>query len=263
MNHGITVAPGGQLADPVVLVELAVAAEESGWDAMFLWDHVLRPEVNALLDPWVALAAMAGATSRIRIGPMVTPIGRRRLIKLAREVITVDLLSSGRLTLGLGLGVDTGGELSRFGEVVDTAVRGRMLDEGADTLASLLEGERVRLDGEFFKVDDVVLEPRPVQRPRPPIWCAARGDAQRPARRAARFEGLFPIEVDRDQLMRMLESVSAVRGDLDGFDVCHHLTPGEDPPGWAVENSTWVVLAWPPTVTCDEVLGTLAAGPAE
>ena len=60
MNHGITVAPGGQLADPVVLVELAVAAEESGWDAMFLWDHVLRPEVNALLDPWVALAAMAG-----------------------------------------------------------------------------------------------------------------------------------------------------------------------------------------------------------
>ena len=117
MKHALTLPPFGALADPAALVEHAIAAENAGWDAVFLWDHILRRpgEPQDIADPWVAIAAIAMATSRIRIGPMVTPITRRRPIKLAREATTLDHLSRGRLTLGLGLGVDTSRELSGFG----------------------------------------------------------------------------------------------------------------------------------------------------
>ena len=113
--HALTLPPYGELADPFMLVEVAVAAERAGWDAVFLWDHVLRREGDPqeTADPWVAMAAIAVATERVRIGPMVTPITRRRPIKLARETTTLDHLSRGRLTLGLGLGVDTTRELER------------------------------------------------------------------------------------------------------------------------------------------------------
>ena len=261
MRHAITLPPAGRLAQPRLLVEVAQAAEAGGWDAVFLWDHVLRPDVNEMLDPWIVMSAMAAATERIRVGPMVTPLIRRRLIKLAREVMTLDLLSAGRLTLGLGLGVDTGGELSRFGEVVDPVTRGAMLDEGADALAALLAGERVRLDGVHYRVDDVVLEPRSVQSPRPPIWCAARGDAQRPVRRAARFEGLFPLDVDSDRLRRMLDTVALSRGNLDGYDICMQVEPGRGAPEWMPDEVTWVVQGYPVTVEPHQLLEDLATGP--
>src|SRR5580704_15434506 len=103
MKHGIDVAPFGELADPRVLAGLAVAAEERGWDGFFVWDHVVyRAPVRAVADPWIALAAVACATSRLRIGPMITPLSRRRVHKVARETASLDLLSSGRLTLGVG-----------------------------------------------------------------------------------------------------------------------------------------------------------------
>ena len=162
---------------------------------------------------------------------------------------------------GLGLGVDTGGELSRLGEVVDPVTRGAMLDEGADALAALLSGERVRLDGNHYRVDDVVLEPRPAQTPRPPIWCAARGDAQRPARRAARFEGLFPVDVDGDQLRRMVDTVARTRGDLDGFDVCIQVDPGDGPPAWIPDQVTWLLQSYPALVEPDRLFENIAAGP--
>ena len=99
------------------LMELASRAEELGWDGLFLWDHIrYRAPTRDLLDCWVALSAIATATERIRIGPMVTPIARRRPHKLARETVTLDHLSQGRLTLGVGLGSDNNGELGPFGE---------------------------------------------------------------------------------------------------------------------------------------------------
>ena len=221
MHHALTIPPYGDLADPAALVEVAVAAESAGWDAVFLWDHVLRrpddPQETA--DPWVAMAAIAVATERIRIGPMVTPITRRRPIKLAREATTLDHLSHGRLTLGLGLGVDTTRELSAFGEVVDPRVRGARLDEGTELLCAFWSGEEVDFHGEHFVADQVVVLPRPFQRPRIPLWFAARGDARKPVRRAARYDGLYPIEFDEQGLAEMIEVVREERGDLDGFDI--------------------------------------------
>ncbi len=221
MRHALTIPPYGTLADPAALVEVAVAAENAGWDALFLWDHVLRRsgEPQAAADPWVAMAAIAVATERIRIGPMVTPITRRRPIKLARETTTLDHLSGGRLTLGLGLGVDTTRELSAFGEIVDARTRGERLDEGVELLCAMWSGDEVDFHGKHFTADRVVVLPRPLQQPRIPLWFAARGGAGKPVRRAARYDGLFPIEVDDTQLLRMLDVVRSERGSLDGFDV--------------------------------------------
>ena len=244
MKHALTLPPFGRLADPIRLVEHAAAAEEAGWDAVFLWDHVLRRtgEPQEIADPWVAMAAIASATSRIRIGPMVTPITRRRPIKLAREATTLDHLSRGRLTLGLGLGVDTTRELSAFGEITDVRVRGERLDEGVELLCALWSGEEVDFHGEHFVADSVVALPRPLQQPRVPLWFAARGGALKPVRRAARYDGLFPIEVDGDQLAEMLDVVRTERGSLDGFDVMVRPGPGLPYDTLADRGVTWAVI---------------------
>ena len=105
LRRGLYVAPFDELADPRTLVALAVQAEEHGWDGLFLWDHILyRPPVRAVADPWVALGAVAAHTQRLRLGPLVTPLSRRRVHNVARETVTLDRLSEGRLILGVGLG---------------------------------------------------------------------------------------------------------------------------------------------------------------
>jgi alkanesulfonate monooxygenase SsuD/methylene tetrahydromethanopterin reductase-like flavin-dependent oxidoreductase (luciferase family) len=209
----------------------------------------------------VQLAAVATVTTRIRLGPMVTPVVRRRPQKLAREAVTLDHLSRGRLTLGLGLGVDTSGELSRFGEVVDPRRRGDILDEGADLLVQLWSGEPVTHRGDAFLADDVTFLPRPVQSPSIPIWMAARGDAVRPVRRAARYDGLFPIEVDADGLGRMVDVVVAERGSLDGFDIAVLAHPGVDLPAMEARGATWAMWSFLPGEPAAEVAEFIAAGP--
>lgn len=220
MKHALLIPPVGPFSDPRGLAELAVSAEIAGWDGVFIWDHILRAQPPLeIADPWVSLAAMAVATHRVRIGPAVTPLTRRRPIKLARESITLDHLSEGRLTLGLGLGVDTSRELSALGETVDQRKRGDRLDEGVELLCTMWSGETIDYHGEHFMAEQVAVLPRPVQRPRIPLWFAARGQARRPVRRSASYDGIIPIEVDERQLAGMLEVVVAERGSLDGFDV--------------------------------------------
>ncbi|MEM8705829.1 MAG: LLM class flavin-dependent oxidoreductase [Actinomycetota bacterium] len=263
MRHAVFLAPFGPFADPERLLDLACAAEEHGWDGLFLWDHTLRRESDEILDPWVMLGALAAATDRLRLGPMITPIVRRRLIKLAREIVTVDALSNGRLTVGLGLGVDTNGELSRFGEVTDAKTRGAMLDEGVPVLADLLAGEHVEHRGEHVTVDGVYIEPRSPQGDRPPFWFAARGDARRPIRRAARYEGVFPIEMDADRYGRLVETIIEERGSLDGFDIAMATEPGKPVAGFATDTATWAIHAWPAIADPDAVVDTVTHGPPD
>ena len=99
-RRGLFLAPFDELVDPRVLADLGTRAETQGWDGLFLWDHmVYRAPVRAVADPWVALSAIASATNSLRLGPMVTPVSRRRVHKLARETVTLDHLSGGRLIL--------------------------------------------------------------------------------------------------------------------------------------------------------------------
>src|SRR5688572_6191481 len=108
----------GEYADPHSIMELARLVEAHGWDGFFLWDHMLWtwPENMPLYDPYVLLATMAAVTERITIAPMITPIPRRRPWKLAREIVTLDYLTRGRLMLGVGIGGDWFGDYSTFGE---------------------------------------------------------------------------------------------------------------------------------------------------
>ncbi len=206
------------------------------------------------------LGAQALATERIRLGPMVTPLTRRRPIKLAREALTVDHLSHGRLTLGLGLGVDSGGELTRFGEVVDAKERGDRLDEGADLLAAFWSGEPVTHHGAAYQADEVTVLPRPVQRPRIPMWFAARGtSASRPLRRAARFDGLWPIDLDdSDHLARMIDVIIRERGSLDGFDTCVRVNI--DPVEAERRGATWSAETFEPHVSPADVFDLITRG---
>jgi alkanesulfonate monooxygenase SsuD/methylene tetrahydromethanopterin reductase-like flavin-dependent oxidoreductase (luciferase family) len=260
LRHALYFAPFEELSEPSAVVALAVTAEANGWDGVFLWDHVLRPDVERVADVWITLAAVAAATERIRIGPMVTPLTRRRVAPLVRQTVSLDRLSGGRLVMGVGLGVDSGGELSRFGEIVDPRVRAARLDEAADVLARAWSGEPVVHRGEHVTVDDVRFLPRPIQQPLP-IWCAARGTALRPVRRAARFQGLFPIEVGVAELTAMLDEVRRVRGSLDGFDVAARVSPADDPAILEVPGVTWALRSFSPDTPAAEILAAASAAP--
>lgn len=261
LRHALYFAPFEDLSEPSAVVDIAVAAEANGWDGVFLWDHVLRPDVARVADVWITLAAVAAATERIRIGPMVTPLTRRRIAPLARQTVSLDRLSHGRLVMGIGLGVDSGGELSRFGEVVEPKVRAARLDEAADLLVRAWSGDPVTHQGEHFTVDDVTFLPRPVQSPLP-IWCAARGTALRPVRRAARFQGLFPIEVGVAELTAMLDEVRRVRGSLDGFDVAALVNADDDPALLEVPGVTWALRSYAADAPAADILAAASSPPA-
>lgn len=263
MRHGLYLAPFEDLSDPAMVVEVARVAESAGWDGLFVWDHVLRDpdEVQRIADPWIVLAAVAAATDRLRLGPMVTPLSRRRIATLVRQTTTLDHLSAGRLTVGVGLGVDGGGELTRFGEETDPRTRAEMLDEATDVLVRAWAGEHVEHRGRHIVVDGVTFSPTPVQRPRPPLWCAARGRALRPVRRAARHDGLFLIEAGVDDLRRAIDEVVAVRGDLDGFDVAVMISPFDDPALLEVEGVTWAMTSLAPDEPLTDALAVAATLP--
>jgi alkanesulfonate monooxygenase SsuD/methylene tetrahydromethanopterin reductase-like flavin-dependent oxidoreductase (luciferase family) len=185
-----------ELADASVAARLAAEAEEAGWHGFFVWDNLnWHAPVRQVADAWITLAAAATATERLRIGPMVTPLARRRPVKVARETATLDRLSGGRLTLGVGLGSDRfGAEFSATGDQVDDRQRGQMLDEALQILTAAWSGSPVHHRGQHYTVDGLQFLPRPLQRPGVPVWAAGLPGNARPLRRAARCDGFFPSE---------------------------------------------------------------------
>lgn len=248
VRQAIDVAPFGELADPRVLAVLAAQTEAKGWDGFFVWDHIkYRAPVRKVLDPWIALAAVACATAAVRIGPMVTPVSRRRVQKLARETVTLDLLSSGRLTFGVGLGSARNGEFEPFGEVADPRERARLLDDGLDQLARYWAGE---------------FEPVPVQQPRIPVWVAAEWPNRRPVRRAMRWDGLFPTRIPGPpELAELVAEIGAARESADPFDFVIPLPPGTDPRPWEQAGATWTVTEFGMEPKLAEVREVIASGP--
>lgn len=225
MRFGIEIAAYGAYVDPRALARLAQAAEVAGWDGFFIWDSMLHdPDGLPKADPWVALAAVAMATERIRLGPMVTPLPRRRPWKVAREAVTLDVLSGGRLILGVGLGDPSDEEFAWFGEVgQDHRTRARMLDEGLAVVAGLWRGEPFAFDGEFYRLHEMTFLPPPLQSPRIPIWVGGWWPNRAPMRRAARWDGVHPGRLDgpltADDVRALVAEIGAHRV-VDGpFDV--------------------------------------------
>ncbi len=241
MKYGINVTNFGHDFTPRVLAELGHEAEESGWDGFFIWDHIDAGVASPMVDPWIALAAIAMRTERIRIGPMVTPLPRRRPWKLARETVTLDHLSNGRLTLGVGLGFPPAAEYEQFGESGEEAVRAEMLDEGLEVMVGLWSGEPLTYEGQHYQVKGATFQPGPIQKPRIPVWVAGMWPNKRPMRRAARYEGAFPLASDPtrdlgpDEVRSIIQYVSDHRESPEHFDLVLAGTTSGDDPGEASE----------------------------
>ncbi|WP_421734016.1 LLM class flavin-dependent oxidoreductase [Cellulomonas sp.] len=255
-----------ELADPRVVADLAVEAEAAGWDGFFVWDQLAwRAPVTAVGDPWVSLAAAAAVTHRLVLGPMVSPLARRRPTKVARETVALDRLSGGRLVLGVGVGSDSfAGEYARTGEPVEDRTRAELLDESLEILRSTWTGEAVHHHGTHHLVDGMTFAPTPV-RGDIPVWVAAFPGNLRPLRRAARHDGFFPVNLTSpDQLAEAVARVGDLRTDpARPYDVAIDLAPGVDPAPWVAAGATWVLTdVDPATLRLDSVRGMVRAGPS-
>lgn len=229
----------GPFADPVTLVELAVAAEERGWDGVFLWDHLLYHDPDwPVVNPVVVASAIAARTSRIRLGVLMTALPRRRVQIVARETATLDRLSGGRLVFGASIGsMDL--EYAAFGEDPDLRTRGKRLDESLELLTALWSGEPVDTPSGHR----VRMLPTPVQQPRLPVWGAGRWPNRPGFRRSARWDGVMAtfanagraVPVPVEDFADVVRFVAAERGSLDGFDVALE--------GWTSPNNAAEIIA--------------------
>ncbi len=283
INFGLELPCGGACADPRFLAELAVTAEQAGWQGVFLEDYVVyskEPDCPTA-DVWVALAAMALATTSIRLGTTVTAASRRRPWKLAREAVTLDHLSGGRVILGLGAGDPADDGIRRISEERDPRVRGELLDEALHILNGLFTGERFTFHGKHHQLDGVRFLPKPVQPQGIPIWVGGGWPRHKPIRRAASQAGFIPYHpsgsdpfADNDavhspqDIRRIRDELAKLRGGLDGFDLV--IGGQRRRTDWAAESdyiasvaeagATWF-CEWIPPGTREEMLAATARGP--
>ncbi len=235
MRYGFVI-PGGDLA---TIIALAQEAEAAGWDGVFYWDGIYIESAGAMYDPWVVLGAIALRTERVRIGAILTPVSRRRPWKLARETVTVDHLSHGRLILPVGLGALEDGGFGKVGEATDRKMRAGLLDEGLAILTGLWSGQPFSFHGEHYHVEEMAFLPPPVQAPRIPIWVVGAWPREKSMARALRYDGLLPNKLDADgtqaeitpaDIRAMAAYCAAHRDPATPFDiVAEGRTPGEDP----------------------------------
>jgi alkanesulfonate monooxygenase SsuD/methylene tetrahydromethanopterin reductase-like flavin-dependent oxidoreductase (luciferase family) len=217
---------------------------------------VYRNSDEPTADPWVTLAAVALRTNRIRLGPMVTPLPRRRPWNVARQAATLDHLSGGRVVLGVGIGTLGTAEFRGFGEVEDLATRGSMLDEGLDLIEALWSGEEVHHQGAHYRVEGVRFRPAPVQSPLP-VWVAAVWPNRRPMRRAARWQGVVPLGLPGPEALAEVFSIAG-----EGKDVAVK-SGGHSHRSWEEAGATWMLHEVDPDSPVDKVEELIDAGPHE
>jgi alkanesulfonate monooxygenase SsuD/methylene tetrahydromethanopterin reductase-like flavin-dependent oxidoreductase (luciferase family) len=267
VRRALYVPPFGTFGDVALLVELARAAEEAGWDGFFLWDHIHYAADVPFVDAWIALTAMATATARLRLGPLITPLPRRRPWKVARESVTLDHLSGGRLVLGVGLGIDFWDEFRGFAEpATDDRIRAELLDDGIEIITRLWSGEPVSYSGARLRVEGVRFLPVPMQQPRIPIWSAALWPARaNPIRRAARCDGVVPFNpngMTPEDVVELRARIDAIRGDSSPYDVCLH-GPQARAAEFADAGVTWLMESLLPDEPLAEVRRVVGEGPTD
>ena len=273
----------GSFGTVAELVELAVAAEEHGWDGYFTWDGVDLDGMPSW-DPFAVLAAAAVRTHRVTLGALVFAPARRRPWVFAKQAVTVDHLSGGRLVLPVGLGVpEDRAVVGVSGEATTLRERAERLDDALAVLDRSFTGERFDLDGHHVRVDAMQLVPPPVARPdgrrRIPVWVVAAYPSDRSMARAARWDGIVPQhrgerameQADPAMLAEVLAWVAEHRpADAGPFDVVVHGALPDDPgeardhvAALAEAGATWFVDAlWDPaTATPERLLERVRQGP--
>ncbi len=272
MKYGFIITSG----DPMTAADLAREVEEAGWDGAFYWDAICVGAFDTY-DPWVVMAAMAMRTSRVHLGAMLTPPARRRPWKLARETMTLDHLSGGRLVLPVGLGATDDGGFSKVGEPTDKKVRAELLDESLEILAGLWSGEPFSFTGGHYKVEEMTFLPEPIQTPRIPVWVVGAWPSKKSMNRALRYDGLLaytthraPGHVEPDDIRAMKRYVEENRESDGPFDIIWEgETPGEDPeraagivaPFTEAGITWWMESPWTPPNDPDTLRERIRQGP--
>jgi alkanesulfonate monooxygenase SsuD/methylene tetrahydromethanopterin reductase-like flavin-dependent oxidoreductase (luciferase family) len=270
MRHGIILTAG----DPRTAADLAAQAERAGWDGVFTWDGVAIGTTDTY-DPWVTMAAMAMRTSRVRLGAVITPPARRRPWKLARETMSVDRLSGGRLVLPVGLGALDDGAFGTVGEPTGRRERAERLDETLAILEGLWSGEPFAFEGRHYRFGPMTFRPTPVQRPRIPIWVVGAWPSERSMARALRYDGLLPNVLGSaggsgeltPELLAEMRTWIAARRSLDGFDiVVEGTTPADDAAAaevrrWSDAGATWWMEADWMNGSVEQLRARITAGP--
>lgn len=251
LRWGLSLSLAGELAEPALIADIAGAAEAAGWDGVFVWDHLWHRTGEPFADPWVTLAAIATATERVRIGPLVTPLPRRRPQVVAQQAATLDRLSGGRLTLAFGLGSDNYGEYSAFGDpLTDVRSRAESLDAGLVLLDAALTGGPVPSAGDRLTTIACV------QQPRCPIWVAGRAGRSAGPRRAARhgLEGLALVGRDEWTPRDVAEALAAGSFAPGAVDIALVGGTHPDPEALAAAGATWAVPEVLPGASGDEAM---------
>lgn len=278
MRFGVIVTTG----DPRTVAELAAEAEAAGWDGAFYWDGIAVGDGDTY-DAWVVMAAMAMRTRRVRLGAIVTPPARRRPWKLARETMTLDRLSDGRLVLAVGLGALDDAAFGNVGEPTDARTRAELLDESLAILDGLWSGEPFAFDGRHYRFGPMTFRPTPVQQPRIPVWVAGAWPAERSIARTLRWDGVVVQARDAGgtETNAEVEAVRSLaeRAELERSDgtladgrtwdiVTSGSTPADDPLAasavvapLAAAGATWWLEADWETPSVERLRARIAAGP--
>jgi hypothetical protein len=193
-KYGIALIQFNEFSDPNLVVDFAMEAEKAGWDGIFLCDHLYysREELNSISETWVQLSAIAAKTQKIKIGTYVSPLPRYLPWQLAKMTATLDILSKGRLILGVGLG-GPAVEYEAFGGEYDTRILAEKMEESLVIIQGLWLGEPFSYSGKHYKIDNVCLLPKPLQTPRIPIIIGGEWPNKKPFIRAAKYDGAAPI----------------------------------------------------------------------
>ena len=238
------------------ILDMSVAVEEHGWDGFFSWDGIAPgtgeywDEANAdasamsVFDPWTVLAAAAVKTSRVTLGAMIFPLSRRRPWKVAREAMTVDHLSNGRLVIPVGLGaIDEGGFAKVHPEVTDRRQRAERLDETLEILDHAWSGKPFTYEGTHYQLDNIAFWPPSVQQPRIPIWVVGAWPRPKSMTRAATWDGIIPSMSDDpfrqpgpDDIRDVVAWMRDHRPDNRPFDLVLEGVSPPDDPAWIEAN---------------------------
>ena len=224
MRIGFNLPNSGPLSAVGSMTRIAVEGEAMGFDYLTMTDHVVLPDTRVPGYPYsesgefyedaplerheqlMGMAWIAAKTSRIRLVAAVLVIPHRPAVLSAKMLATLDVLSGGRLTVGIG----AGWLKAEFDAVVTTPFpeRGAVTDEYIDTFKVLWTERSPKFNGKYTTIDGIVLEPKPVQKPHPPIWVGGEGPAA--LRRAARVgDAWYPIGSNNQHLLDTLPRLEA------------------------------------------------------
>jgi len=264
---GIIISSG----DPRTAADLAALAEAHGWDGVFTWDAVSIGSMDTF-DPWVVMAAMAMRTERVRLGAIVTPPARRRPWKLAREAMTLDRLSHGRLVLPVGLGTTDDAAFGGVGEPTEARTRAERLDESLAILAGLWTGEPFGFAGRHYRFDPMTFRPTPVQQPRIPIWVVGAWPHERSMRRTLAWDGIVAQVEGADAIREVVDWAErawpAATRDRPWDVIVEGNTPADDASGAAATvgvheaaGATWWIESDWESGTVETIRRRIEAGP--